>query len=54
MTDIFPTNGTGIVPARDAMVIDIDEITLLERISDLRDVKISDQEIRDKFFAGKG
>jgi predicted helicase len=54
ITEIMPVNSTGIVTARDHFVIDIDRDSLLERISEFRDLNKSDAEIRNKFFAGKG
>jgi hypothetical protein len=54
VTDIFPVNSTGIVTARDSFVIDIEPKLLLQRIKDLINTQLSDQEIRNKYFAGKG
>jgi len=51
---VMPVNVTGIVTARDGFVIDFDREALLERIADLRDASLSDQAIREKYFAGKG
>ncbi len=52
--DIFPVNGTGIVTSRDHMVIDFDKKNLLERIINLRNIDISDEDIRDMYFKNKG
>ncbi len=54
VTDIFPVNSTGIVTARDSFVVDLESKRLLQRIKDLIDTKLSDQEVRNKYFAGKG
>ena len=54
VNEIFPVNVTGIVTARDAFVIDFDREVLLDRIVDFRSNERSDQEIREKYFAGKG
>lgn len=54
VNEIFPVNVTGIVTARDAFVVDIDRGALRERIADFRSEELSDQAIREKYFAGKG
>ena len=52
--DVMPVNVTGIVTARDAFVIDFDREALRSRINDLRSESLSDDEIRRKYFVGKG
>lgn len=52
--DVMGVNVTGIVTARDAFVIDFDEAALLDRIYDLRNERLSDEAIRQKYFQGKG
>jgi predicted helicase len=54
ITDIIPVNITGIVTARDHFVFDFDEDSLLKRIKDFADHHQSDQEIRERYFKGKG
>ncbi|HXG92930.1 MAG TPA: type ISP restriction/modification enzyme [Blastocatellia bacterium] len=54
VTNALPKNSSGIVTARDAFVIDFDKETLLLRIAEFRNKKISDDSIRKKYFAGKG
>jgi len=54
ITDAMPTGSTGIATARDAFVIDFDEAALLDRVADLRSTRLSDDEIRNKYFVGKG
>ena len=54
ITKVMPVNVTGIVTARDHFVIDFDEDSLLQRMTVLRDVSVSDETIRDGYFAGKG
>ena len=54
VNEIFPVNVTGIVTARDAFVIDFDRDALRDRITDFRSHELSDQAIREKYFAGKG
>ena len=54
INEIMSVNVTGIVTARDDFVIDFDRFALKQRIADLRDSSLSDQAIRQKYFAGKG
>lgn len=54
LTNILPVYTSGIVTARDAFVIDFETDRLLGRIEDLREEKLSDSEVRAKYFAGKG
>jgi hypothetical protein len=54
INEILPVNVTGIVTARDDFVIDFDRAALKQRIADLRNDSLSDQAIRQKYFAGKG
>jgi predicted helicase len=54
ITELMQVNTAGIVSARDGFVFDFDESRLLERISDLRSNALSDEEIRNKYFEGKG
>jgi hypothetical protein len=54
LTDIMGVNTSGIVTARDGCVFDFEKEALLERISDLRADRISDDEIRIRYFEGKG
>ncbi|MBA2784255.1 MAG: DNA methyltransferase, partial [Rubrobacteraceae bacterium] len=53
-TEILPVNTTGIVTARDKFVMDFDEASLLNRIEDLRSERLSDEQIRGRYFTGKG
>ncbi|MYG36762.1 MAG: DNA methyltransferase [Gemmatimonadetes bacterium] len=52
--DVMPVNVTGIVTARDGFVIAFDREVLRNRINDLRSESLSDDEIRRKYFVGKG
>jgi predicted helicase len=54
ITDVMPINSSGIVTARDSFVIDFDESVLEKRISEFTDLSIEDNEIRQKYFSGKG
>ncbi len=54
INNVMPVNVTGIVTARDDFVIDFDRAALKQRMTDLRDSALSDQAIRQKYFAGKG
>ena len=53
LPDLFPTNVTGIVTARDGVVIDMDRQTLVERMKRFADEQYSDTEIRRWLFPGK-
>jgi len=50
LSELFRSNVTGIVTARDSFVIDFDRSTLLARIIDFTDLSTSDQETRLKYF----
>ncbi|HYQ59246.1 MAG TPA: type ISP restriction/modification enzyme, partial [Draconibacterium sp.] len=50
---LFPINVTGIVTARDAVVIDMDESTLFERIERFANKQYSDSETRTWLFPNK-
>lgn len=51
---ILPINVTGIVTARDNFVIDFDKNELLRRIREFRNLTVSDDQIRNKYFPKKG
>ena len=51
--DIFPINSTGIVTARDGIVIDFEKSALCKRISKFSDNKLSDEEVRSTYFGDK-
>ena len=53
VNEIFNGNVTGIVTARDSLVIDIDKKTLLKRIQKFCDSTINDDEIRNWLFPNK-
>ena len=53
VTEIFPINSTGIVTARDSIVIDFDSQTLTKRIADFADPSLSDDDLRHKYFGNK-
>lgn len=54
VTEIFPVSVTGIVTARDHFVFDYDKVALLRRIREFADPTLSDDQIRFRYFAGKG
>lgn len=54
ITDIYPLNVAGIVTARDHFVIDFDREALLERIGEFKNEEFSDENIREKYFRGRG
>ena len=53
VTDIFPVNSTGIVTARDSIVIDFDSQKLIERIGEFADSSLTDDDLRHKYFGNK-
>jgi hypothetical protein len=50
----MPMNSAGIVTARDHLVVGLDENGLLDQVHDFADDRYSDNQIRDRYFAGKG
>jgi predicted helicase len=52
-TDIFPVNSTGIVTARDSIVIDFDRHALEERLAEFANTSLGDETIRQKYFGHK-
>ena len=54
MPSIAPVNSTGIATARDHFVIDFEKSSLLRRISDFCSSQITDDEIRSRYFHGRG
>jgi len=53
VTDVFPVNSTGIVTARDKIVLDFDHHTLEERLAEFINASVSDETIRQKYFGRK-
>lgn len=53
ITEIMPINSVGITTARDNFVIDFGEKALLNRMEEFKDMRISDNEIRNKYFSQK-
>jgi predicted helicase len=53
LEELFPVNVTGIVTARDSVVIDFNKKTLHDRIKRFCDFELSDKEIRSWLFPGK-
>lgn len=53
VADLFPKNTTGIVTARDSVVVDMDREALLKRISTFTDSNMSESELRQFLFPGK-
>jgi len=54
VTDILPINCAGIITARDHFVIDFEARTLLARVAEFWNDSVSDEDIRSKYFSGKG
>lgn len=53
MDDVFPLNTTGVLTARDGLVIDIDKSSLHQRIKTFCDMHHSDTDIRSMFFGNR-
>jgi hypothetical protein len=49
ITDIFPVNSTGVKTHRDHFVLDFDHSALHQRISDFRNLSISDDQIASSY-----
>jgi len=50
----MPVSGAGFITARDRFVVAFDRDELLSRIADFADPRLSDIEIRKKYFDGSG
>ncbi|MBI1249812.1 hypothetical protein GC197_18455 [bacterium] len=50
VTELFPTSTSAVVTARDTVVIDRCPDTLLARIAEFRETKLSDDDLRAKYF----
>lgn len=53
INELMPVNASGIVTARDSLVIDQNKEKLLQRIKDFADFSKTDDETRQKFFSNK-
>lgn len=53
LDEIFVERATGLVTARDALVIDADRPRLLARLAELADVTIPDEAIRARYFSSR-
>ncbi len=54
INDAMPVSSAGFITARDRFVVDFDRYELLARIADFANPKVSDAEIRARYFAGCG
>jgi hypothetical protein len=54
INEAMPVNSAGFITARDHFVVDFDKDALLSRIADFANPKLSDSEIRTKYFEGCG
>jgi len=54
ISDAFGVFAGGFITARDHFVVDTDKEALLKRIADLRSKKLTDSQIRSKYFEGMG
>lgn len=53
ITDVMSINVTGIVTARDVLAISFDDEDIRRTVNEFRDVDISDDAIRDRYWPGK-
>ncbi|MGF6983429.1 putative helicase [Paraburkholderia atlantica] len=53
ITDAMPVNSTGVLTARDHMVIAFDKNSLVNRIQQFTDPTASDESVREHFFGGR-
>jgi len=53
VTEVFPVGSNGVQTSRDGLVVDCDRQTLLNRIREFLNPKLSDTEVRDRFFGAK-
>jgi predicted helicase len=53
ITEIFPINSTGIVTARDSIVIDFNSQELIKRITEFANPSLTDDDLRHKYFGNK-
>ena len=51
--DFFSVHTTGIATARDGLVIDIDKDSLVEKIKEFCSIRLSDAQVREKFYGKK-
>ena len=54
INELMPVNSAGFITARNHFVVDFDRDELLARIADFADPKLSDAQIRSKYFSGSG
>ena len=54
INEAMPVNSAGFITARDHFVVDFDKEALLARIADFANPKLTDSEIRTKYFEGCG
>lgn len=53
IVDVMPTSVTGMVTARDSLVIDFDRDAQIKKLELFRDEKKNDNQVRAEFFSGK-
>jgi predicted helicase len=53
ITEVFPINSTGIVTARDSIVIDFNSQELIKRITEFANPSLTDDDLRHKYFGNK-
>ena len=53
LTEIFPVKNTGIITARDPVVVDLEERALISKIADFRENKKTDAQLRTEYFSSR-
>jgi hypothetical protein len=53
LSELMPTYSSGVITARDELVLDYEADPILDRIMLLRDANVSDQTLRQQLFKGK-
>jgi predicted helicase len=53
LSSLLPTNSSGVITARDDLVLDIEPGPIIGRIKDLRSDSLSDEQLRAKWFSGR-
>ncbi len=54
VTEVFHVGSNGVQTSRDQLIVAIDKDDLEDKINRFRDIRLSDNEVRDEFFSGKG
>jgi hypothetical protein len=54
VTELFCLGSNGVQTSRDQLVVALDQEDLKDKINRFGDIRLSDNEVRDEFFSGKG